>query len=354
MRIHSRIYADVLIILLVLFISYIVYCALRRRSSKKLIDEMDLSRYTNVTWPRRRIPRLIHQTYRTYTIPTVWNATVQSVMKMNSDEFQYRRWSHTDMDRFVRQHEPHFYWNTFIHYRYDIQRIDSFRYVLLFHLGGVYIDMDDACRRPLRELVATMEALDPNSTHLALLPEGESFGIQNNFMIATAGHPIYKQLIARLNLFNQNFLIYHVTILLSVGPLYVTIQERFFQQTDQHIVRLLDNRLYRSIFWKTKGGTWFHRDTLMVLYLYYNRHRLLWYCMKAIMCLIIVLIAIVLFRHKRRQSLIYYCILLTNSYVSRFLSFIFNHLCSLFHVLKHFSDVKLLLQAHTLNKQSNV
>lgn len=313
MRIHPRIYIDLLIILLVLFISYVGYCTLRRRSSKKFIDEMDLSRYTNVTWPRRRIPRLIHQTYRTYTIPTVWNATVQSVMKMNSDEFQYRRWSHADMDRFVRQHEPHFYWKTFIHYRYDIQRIDSFRYVLLFHLGGIYIDMDDACRRPFRELVTTMETLDPYSTHLALFPAGELFGIQNNFMIATAGHPIYKQLIARLNLFNQNFLIYHVTILLSVGPLYVTIQERFFQQTHQHVVRLLDNSLYRSIFWKTKGGTWFHRDTLMILYLYYNRHRILLYCILFVICLTILLIVTVLFRHKRRRSLIFHRICIFNN-----------------------------------------
>ena len=324
MRIHSRIWTTirrrrtricvhVLPILFVLLISYIVYCVLRRRSPKKFIDETNLSRYANVTWPQRRVPRVIHQTYRTYTIPTVWNATVQSVMKMNSNEFQYRRWSHADMDRFVREHEPDFYWQTFIHYRYDIQRIDSFRYVLLFHLGGVYIDMDDACHRPLRELVVTMEALDPRLTHLALFPAGELFGIQNNFMIATAGHPLYKQLIARLNLFNHNFLIYHVTILLSVGPLYVTIQERYFQQTDKHIVRLLDNRFYRSMFWKTKGGTWFHRDTLIVLYLYYNRHLILWYCMVFAMSLGVLLILIALFRHtKRRHSLVRYYISLTN------------------------------------------
>jgi mannosyltransferase OCH1-like enzyme len=224
-------------------------------------------------------------------------------MKMNADEFKYRRWSHADMDTFVREHEPHFYWNTFVSYRYDIQRIDSFRYVLLFHLGGIYIDMDNACHRPFRELVATMEALDPNVTQLALFPAAEVFGIQNNFMISTAGHPIYKQFISRLHLFNHNFLIYHVTILLSVGPLYATIQEYFFKQTDKQVVRTLDNRIYRSMFWKTKGGTWFHRDTLMILYLYYNRHRVLWYCIRFAIWFAALLIVIVLFRKKRRHFL---------------------------------------------------
>ncbi|CAF1243410.1 unnamed protein product [Rotaria sordida] len=90
---------------------------------------MDLSQYGNVTWPQRRVPRVIHQTYRTYDIPAIWNRPVQSVMTMNTGEFQYRRWSHADMDAFVRQREPHFYWNTFIKYRYDMQRIDSFRVI---------------------------------------------------------------------------------------------------------------------------------------------------------------------------------------------------------------------------------
>jgi mannosyltransferase OCH1-like enzyme len=299
-RRRARIYTCVLIIILILLISHILYYALRRRSPKKFINEMDLIQYANVTWPRRRIPRVIHQTYRTYVIPAMWNTTVQSVMKMNANEFKYRRWSHVDMNTFVRQHEPHFYWNTFVSYRYDIQRIDSFRYVLLFHLGGIYIDMDDACYRPFRELVATMEALDADSTHLALFPAAELFGIQNNFMISTAGHPIYKQFISRLHLFNHNFLIYHVTILLSVGPLYATIQEYFFKQTDKQVVRTFDNRIYRSMFWKTKGGTWFHRDTLMILYLYYNRHRVLWYCIIFTMSLAALLIMITLLRQQRR------------------------------------------------------
>ncbi|CAF1060950.1 unnamed protein product [Rotaria sordida] len=45
---------------------------------------MDLSQYGNVTWPQRRVPRVIHQTYRTYDIPAIWNRPVQSVMTMNA------------------------------------------------------------------------------------------------------------------------------------------------------------------------------------------------------------------------------------------------------------------------------
>ena len=179
------------------------------------------------------------------------------------------------MDAFVRQHEPEFYRNTYATYRYDMQRIDSFRYVLLFHVGGIYIDMDNGCNRPFRELVNTMEALDPDSPHLVLFPVDEVYGLQSDFMISTAGHPLYKQFISRLHHFNHYFFINHLTMLLSAGPLYASVQERFFNRTDKQVVRFLDIKVYHSMFWKTNGGTWHSRDTQMLLYLYYNRHRLL-------------------------------------------------------------------------------
>ena len=297
-RPNSRIIVCFLIAVLVLFVVTHLYYTCQRSSSIKSINQTDLFRYANATWPQRRIPRTIHQTYRTHIIPAVWNSSVQAVMTMNSDRFKYRRWSHLEMEDFVRQHETDFYWNTFIHYPYDIQRIDSFRYILLFHLGGIYIDMDDACHRPFQELITTMEALDPYSTHLALFPSAEIFGIQNNFMISTPHHPLFKQMITRLHLFHHNYLIFHVTILLSVGPLYATIQEHLFQQTNDQSVRRLDHQTYRLIFWKTKGGSWFHRDTLMILELYYNRHRILKYLFVSLLCVTSVFIAFITRRQK--------------------------------------------------------
>ncbi|CAF2143869.1 unnamed protein product [Rotaria magnacalcarata] len=241
------------IIIIVLILIRTVRYALRRRSPIKYVNEADLSRFGNVSWPQQRIPRVIHQTYRTHDVPEIWNSTVQSVMKMNVGDFEYRRWSHFDMDAFVRQREPDFYRNTFVHYAYDMQRIDSFRYVLMYHIGGVYIDMDSACYRPLREFVTTLEALDPDAPYLALFPAEDAFGVQTDFIAATPGHPIYKQFISRLPLFHHYFLIHHITILLSAGPLFASFQERFFHQTDQQVVRILKNKVYITEFWKTNG-----------------------------------------------------------------------------------------------------
>ena len=315
-RNRTIIHTCVLIIIVFLLLIHGIWYALRRRSLEKFLNETDLSRYANVTWPQRRIPRVIHQTYRTYDIPAVWNTSVQSVIEKNAGEFEYRQWSHTDMDAFVQQHEPEFYRNTFVTYENDIQRVDSFRYVLLYYLGGIYIDMDNGCNRSFRELVTTMEAIDPDASHLVLFLSNDAFGLQTDFMIATPNHPFYKQCISRLHLFNHYFLIHHLTILLSAGPLYATVQERLFYQTKKQVVRLLDQRITRSMFWKTNGGSWFHRDTLIILHLYYNSGRILYYCTISAICLVVCFMLIMFCRQKRRHFSIRLFITRLNSYAS--------------------------------------
>ncbi|CAF3946395.1 unnamed protein product, partial [Rotaria sp. Silwood1] len=214
------------------------------RSPPRMIYETDVLRYANATFARRRIPRVIHQTYRTHTVPSIWNATVQSVIEKNLGEFKYRRWSHAEMDAFVKEHEPQFYRKTYITYRYDMQRIDSFRYVLLFYLGGIYIDMDNGCNRPFRDVIVTLESLEPNATHLAAFPQRDSFGVESDFLISTAGHPF-------------------------AGPLYVSVQERLFASSEQAVVRLLDFTVFRPMFIRKENGlTWISPETHYLFYIY--------------------------------------------------------------------------------------
>ncbi len=306
----------ILIVISILLIRHGIHYALQRHSPQLSINGKDLARYANVTWPQRRVPRIIHQTYRTYDIPVIWNISVQSIIETNVNEFKYRRWTHAEMDAFVQKYEPDFYWNTYFSYKYDMQRIDSFRYVLMFHLGGIYIDMDNGCNRPFREIVATMEALDPYSPYLALFSPDDVSGLQTDFMVSTSGHPIYKQFISRLHLFNRNFLLHHLTILLSAGPLYASVQEHFFKQTDKQVVRILDNEVHRSMFWKTNGGTWYGRDTYIILHLYYNRHRIFWYCKIFIICLAVLSVVITLCRCQRRHFPVTLTIIQPNDSVS--------------------------------------
>jgi inositol phosphorylceramide mannosyltransferase catalytic subunit len=278
-RVYMVIFVCLSTILTVPLIDHTTRYVLRRRSPLRLIYEIDVERFANSSWARRRIPRLIHQIWRTHEIPSAWNASYHSVIAKNIDEFKHRLWIDEDMHAFVQKHEPYFYKNTYIKYHYEIQRVDSFRYVLLFHLGGIYIDMDNACNRPFKDLLATLESLDPDASHLAAFPRSKVFGIESDFMISSAGHPLLKQLISRLHVFNHNYVLHFYTIVMSTGPVYVSIQEHFFDSLSEgQAVRALDYKVFEPMFIQKVGGlTWVGRDASIIFYIDSKMDQLLWY-----------------------------------------------------------------------------
>jgi mannosyltransferase OCH1-like enzyme len=273
----------ILLIAVILFVIYIT--VIRRRSPQLFLTEQDVIEFmkknnTNSTH-RRRIPRLIHQTWKNSTIPPQWNRTVESVRKLNADQFEYRLWTDEDIHEFVRENEPELYINTFLTYWHDIQRIDAFRYVLLYHLGGVYIDMDTGCSKPLNILLDILETLDPQSEHLVGLPATQPNGVSNDFMISTKGHPLFRQLISRLSLFNHNYILYTLTVMLSAGPPYLTLNAHLFDTSSQTAsVRIIEWKVYNGLFlWFKNGSTWHRKETKIIGYIYsflrdYLPHRL--------------------------------------------------------------------------------
>ena len=264
-------------------------------------DVLDLG-YINFT--RTRIPRVIHQTYRTHDIPAIWNATVSSVMEKNMDTFKYRRWSHAEMHAFVKENEPIFYEKTYMKYPYDIQRFDSFRYVLMYYIGGIYIDMDNGCNHPFKYLVSTLESLEPNATHLVAFPQRESFGFDIDMIISSRGHPLFRHLISHLKQFNHYYIFHFWTILLSAGPLYASIQERLFTLPTEAVIFLLDYQFFRPMFIKKENGfTWIAKDAHYLFYFTAHLNEILFFSLIIILSAL-VFIYVKYYKLKRNRKVI--------------------------------------------------
>ena len=162
--------------------------------------------------------------------------------------------------------------------------------------------MDNSCKRPFKDLLATSEALDPNSSHLAAFPLDRAYGINIDLLISASGHPLYKQRISRLYLFHHYYFLHFYTIVLSTGPLYAEIQERFFKSSfQQHVVRVLDDTVSDAIFMHNVGGkTWLARDAPISFYIDSNSDLISRYC-KIVSLPLVVLILIIWYR-KCQQS----------------------------------------------------
>ena len=273
MRCRSRLYGGVCLCFVLFCLYRLVFC---RASERKLLSESDIERLSTSNLLDRpdhpiRIPRIIHQTWKTNEVPEKWNRTVQSIIELNAPRFEYRLWTDEEIHRFVYEKDAQFYRNTFLTYPLDIQRVDAFRYFVLFHQGGLYIDMDNGCLRSLHTLFNALELVDPEGTHFCAFPRTVPVGVSNGFMIATPGHPLFQQLINHLWHFNHRFLIDYLTVMLSAGPLYLSLHEFYFRPLANVHVRVLDEIVYSSIYtWHAPGSSWHGRDAKVLLYIYHG------------------------------------------------------------------------------------
>ena len=86
------------------------------------------------------IPKIIIQTWKNENIPPHARNLINK-LKSNNPHFKYIFFSDTDIDRFFTIEYPE-YMTTFNNFKYNIQKIDFFRLVVIFHYGGFYFDID--------------------------------------------------------------------------------------------------------------------------------------------------------------------------------------------------------------------
>ncbi|MGY0061593.1 glycosyltransferase [Streptomyces sp. LZ34] len=144
---------------------------------------------------KRGIPPIIHQTWKTADVPHEWREWSASWRRYNPD-WEYRLWTDTDNRAFLQEHYAWFL-PIYDGYLEPIKRADAIRYFLLDHFGGLYVDMDFECLRPMTDLFAGEElllGLEPEQ-HVQL-PWNRRSGLRrivcNAFMASRPGHPFWS------------------------------------------------------------------------------------------------------------------------------------------------------------------
>ncbi|KAI2788697.1 hypothetical protein POX_e06718 [Penicillium oxalicum] len=118
------------------------------------------------------IPRTVHRMWHTTTISQAWYI-----------------WTEETAHQFIATNFP---WclSAYTNHLPPVQRIDVLRYFLLWHYGGVYLDPQLGCLQPLEPLLQ----LGDTPVDQALFPLHWPYGIGNEFMASTPGHPFLIEL----------------------------------------------------------------------------------------------------------------------------------------------------------------
>ena len=143
------------------------------------------------TWPDDPVPRIIHQMAKSNVSewPVQWTVC-QKAWKSTFPDFQYRMWTDGDIEGFMRSTYPR-YLQMYQSYRYDINRYDFARYLILYEFGGIYADMDIM---PLRSFASVL----PNGRVSIGESAWKNERFQNALMTSPPRHPFWHYVMSEL------------------------------------------------------------------------------------------------------------------------------------------------------------
>ena len=159
------------------------------------------------------IPKLIHQTAKTSDISPACREYQQTVRRLHPT-WRYQLWTDVDNANFVRSEFPDFF-ATFEALPKNIMRADVIRYLLMYRMGGLYLDLD-------YEMLKPFDKLD----HDIVLPfesDGD-FGpgndrVCNSIFAAAPGHPLFKMAIDDLQAYPPTP---DAEVIAATGPVFLT------------------------------------------------------------------------------------------------------------------------------------
>ena len=194
------------------------------------------------------IPRIIIQIWvqkdgGAPRIPEVQLRYMEKMRKLNPS-FQHMFFNGDDIDTFFKNNYPEYY-STYQQLPVFIQKLDFFRYLAIYHYGGLYFDMDVEPIKPLDEAILNHSAVFPvdeyanaiDCKHLrmkSLCLVGQNFLLGQYAFGAVANHPFMKIMVDKIHRNVQNYVrvskqvnnagrdVRHYFVYKTTGPDFVT------------------------------------------------------------------------------------------------------------------------------------
>ena len=242
------------------------------------------------------IPKIIHQTWKDFNIPDDWQKNQQTWIK-NHPDWQYMYWTDTDNLRFLQTHYP-FFVETYNAYPNNIQRADAIRPFLLYHYGGMYVDMDMICLKPFDDVFLKDGVYLVQSSNVTKYAS-------NMLMASSKGHNFWKLVINNMleNIDKHWYHNRHMYIMSSTGPTVIT-NSYYEYKKHKNDIYLMDYTKFNpcSVCDKacdvnshiysisTNASSWVKDDAIIMLHVFcnYKQNKMLYHFVLLIILLLIV------------------------------------------------------------------
>ena len=166
---------------------------------------------TSTSTTPTKIPKVIHQTWKSKNLSDY--PVKNSYDDWKSAGYEVILWTDSMVEELVRDHYPNLY-PTFKGYALNIQRADIARYVILYHSGGIYADLD--CYRGFNDVKDLLDA------DMALPITDDKLSITNHFMVAAKGSPVLLYALENAYKHDKWIIVPYLRVFSSTGPLFIT------------------------------------------------------------------------------------------------------------------------------------
>ncbi|BEJ10863.1 hypothetical protein CspHIS471_0102850 [Cutaneotrichosporon sp. HIS471] len=248
---------------------------MRKGWDGKVQDTHSWERLYNVTTREgEKIPRIIHQTWKSDVLPDKWRKSFRECREGMPD-YEYMLWTDELAVEFIKKHYPaqlHMYEN----YPHPIQRADAIRYFILHHFGGIYMDLDIGCRRRMDQLL--------QGEWEVVLPVTKPVGVSNDLIFSSKGNAFMDDTVHGLAAFNHYYVMHYPTVMFSTGPMFLSAQLGMYSSAHPvtptnpvRQVRVLPRSLYgknapqaevpHSFFSHFYGSSWHANDAGFITWL---------------------------------------------------------------------------------------
>jgi len=121
------------------------------------------------------IPKIIHQTWRSDKLPSIFQKIYDHNKILNPD-FEFKLWSHSpgrpDIDNFIEKEYPDIY-EIYKKTKYGVQKADIARLTILHFYGGIYFDLDMLCLKEISGLID----MDTDIAFLSMEPVEQTMAV---------------------------------------------------------------------------------------------------------------------------------------------------------------------------------
>ena len=127
-------------------------------------------------------------------------------------------WTYPVIEKFFLREYPWFI-DTYKSYPYPVQQANAARYFILYHYGGVYLDIDSECLVSFDHIIK--RETSGKNTKGVLLAYSELVGFVNQVLFAKARHPFWKHIIDHLVESKGWYILPVYNVIASTGPIYL-------------------------------------------------------------------------------------------------------------------------------------